>query len=260
MDSTERKGLTPRERVSTAFRRSGYLFLLAFAFRFPNSGFSRAGAGTDLLRVDILNCRGWRVAVMFGDAVLRPPRACAGAPSRVWRSAFASPVISQIELVGGCLRGAGSYPSPITTSSASYPWAATGLRHERGGASSGPFPRRPPGAPCEWPALAGRACWFWLPFRRPGCRTDLREIGVLAEQPAQVLTKQGVTFLCWLPRFYGRATFQRRLELVRQLGITSPVYWVHIELVYGALAMVLQERPDGAGDHDTALSIILLMW
>src|SRR5215831_9145568 len=33
MDSSERKGMSPRERVSTAFRRSGYLFLLAFAFR-----------------------------------------------------------------------------------------------------------------------------------------------------------------------------------------------------------------------------------
>src|SRR6516225_1013207 len=33
MDSTERRGLTPRERVWAAFRRSGYLFGLAFAFR-----------------------------------------------------------------------------------------------------------------------------------------------------------------------------------------------------------------------------------
>jgi uncharacterized membrane protein len=33
MDSTQRKGMAPLERVFTAFRRSGYLFALAFAFR-----------------------------------------------------------------------------------------------------------------------------------------------------------------------------------------------------------------------------------
>src|SRR6266496_6158090 len=33
MDSSERKGMAPRAHVLTAFRRSGYLFLLAFAFR-----------------------------------------------------------------------------------------------------------------------------------------------------------------------------------------------------------------------------------
>src|ERR1039457_3137681 len=33
MDSIERKGMTPRERVRQSLRRAGYLFFLAFAFR-----------------------------------------------------------------------------------------------------------------------------------------------------------------------------------------------------------------------------------
>src|ERR1022692_1887077 len=33
MDSSERKGMAPATRVWTAYRRSGYLFFLAFAFR-----------------------------------------------------------------------------------------------------------------------------------------------------------------------------------------------------------------------------------
>src|SRR5215472_7943523 len=33
MDSTERKGLAPRQRFFESLRRSGYLFFLAFAFR-----------------------------------------------------------------------------------------------------------------------------------------------------------------------------------------------------------------------------------
>src|SRR5450755_4149443 len=33
MDSTERRGMAPRERVVQSLRRAGYLFFLAFAFR-----------------------------------------------------------------------------------------------------------------------------------------------------------------------------------------------------------------------------------
>ena len=33
MDSIERKGLAPGERVLQSLRRAGYLFFLAFAFR-----------------------------------------------------------------------------------------------------------------------------------------------------------------------------------------------------------------------------------
>src|SRR5271157_3471179 len=71
MDSTERKGLTPRERVSTAFRRSGYLFFLAFAFRLQLWIFGWPAPWTDLLRVDILNCMGLAVAAMSVMALLR---------------------------------------------------------------------------------------------------------------------------------------------------------------------------------------------
>src|ERR1035438_3488418 len=56
MDSTERKGMRPLERVTTAFRRSGYLFFLAFAFRLQLWIFGLPAPWTDLFRVDILNC------------------------------------------------------------------------------------------------------------------------------------------------------------------------------------------------------------
>src|SRR5271157_5035213 len=71
MDSTERKGLTGLERVSTAFRRSGYLFLLAFAFRLQLWIFALPQPWTDLLRVDILNCMGLAIAAMSVMALLR---------------------------------------------------------------------------------------------------------------------------------------------------------------------------------------------
>ena len=71
MDSTERKGLSPRARVWTAFRRSGYLFFLAFAFRLQLWIFGLPAAWQDLLRVDILNCMGFSIAVMSVMALFR---------------------------------------------------------------------------------------------------------------------------------------------------------------------------------------------
>ena len=64
MDSSERKGLTPRQRVWAAFRRSGYLFGLAFAFRIQLFIFGFPADWKDIFRVDVLNCMGFSIAVL----------------------------------------------------------------------------------------------------------------------------------------------------------------------------------------------------
>src|SRR5579883_2289408 len=71
MDSTERKGMPPFQRVITAFRRSGYLFALAFAFRLQMFVFGWPAQWKDLFKVDILNCMGFAIAVMSVMAVFR---------------------------------------------------------------------------------------------------------------------------------------------------------------------------------------------
>src|ERR1700733_8911437 len=72
MDSSERKGMAPRGRVSTALRRSGYLFGLAFAFRaFEWVAGQPVSTGADFLRVDILNCMGFSVAALSVMALFR---------------------------------------------------------------------------------------------------------------------------------------------------------------------------------------------
>src|ERR1035438_1519852 len=65
MDSTERKGVGPAFRVIEAFRRSGYLFFLAFAFRLQAFIFGfPAATSQDLLKVDALNCMGFCIAAL----------------------------------------------------------------------------------------------------------------------------------------------------------------------------------------------------
>src|SRR5471030_1608871 len=56
MDSTERKGVAPVERVTTSLRRAAYLFGLAFAFRLQLWIFGIPAPWHDLFRVDVLNC------------------------------------------------------------------------------------------------------------------------------------------------------------------------------------------------------------
>ena len=54
-----------------AFRRSGYLFFLAFAFRVQLWIFGLPAPWTDLFRVDILNCMGFAIAAMSVTAAVR---------------------------------------------------------------------------------------------------------------------------------------------------------------------------------------------
>src|SRR5580698_7438029 len=60
MDSSERKGLAPRQHMWASLRRAGYLFSLAFAFRafMLVSGYP-VSVWSDFLRVDVLNCMGF---------------------------------------------------------------------------------------------------------------------------------------------------------------------------------------------------------
>jgi uncharacterized membrane protein len=260
MDSTERKGLTPRERVSTAFRRSGYLFLLAFAFRLQLWIFSWPAPWTDLLRVDILNCMGMAIAAMSVMAVLRTAeraRWCAVAGLAI---ALASPVISQVGSLGlpSLVR---NYIVPDYSSFSFFPWAAYLAFGMSVGSIIRTIPREATGRAMRWAALAGGV----LIVVSQGAASLRYSIYPKSEfwlnSPAQVLTKQGVTFLLLAGAFlWTRHVSKGGWSWVRQLGITSLlVYWVHIELVYGRWLWFFKNGLTVPEAMLTALCVILLM-
>ena len=75
MHGMERKAASGKDRVITAFRRAGYLGLLAFAFRFQLFLFGYPySAATDLLKVDILNCMALAIITLAGLALLKTPQ------------------------------------------------------------------------------------------------------------------------------------------------------------------------------------------
>jgi len=234
MDSTERKGLRPLQRMATAFRRSGYLFLLAFAFRIQLWIFSQPAPWTDLFRVDILNCMGFGVALFSLMALFRTAervRLCAVIGLAI---AFAAPLVSQMDwsFAPEMVR---NYLVPDYRFFAFFPWAA----YLAFGMSAGSIIRTAPQDAMEraiqWAAIMGGAlilaCQYFagLPF------SIYAKSDYWLNSPAQILCKLGVTLLLLALAFlWTRYAAKDGWSWVRQFGTTSLlVYWVHIELVYG---------------------------
>jgi hypothetical protein len=260
MDSAERHGLAPLERLTTAFRRSGYLFFLAFAFRLQLWIFGLPAPWTDLFRVDILNCMGFAMAVMSVMALFRTAeraRLCAVLGLAI---AFAAPLISQMDWSGAPWL-ARNYIVPDYNFFGFFPWAA----YLAFGMSAGSLIRLVPPEATErvmqWGALLGGAAILVSQYfaNQPYSLYDHAEFWL--NSPAQVLSKLGV-MLVLIPfaflwtRFGASAGW----SWVRQFGTTSLlVYWVHIELVYGRWLNAWKSNLTVPETAIAAVCVILLM-
>lgn len=260
MDSTERKGLPAAARYKTALRRSGYLFLLAAAFRLEMWISGWPAPWTDLLRVDILNAMGFAIAVLSVMALFRTAeraRLCAVLGLAI---AFVSPWITQMNWswAPALVR---SYIVPDLNSFGFFPWAA----YLAFGVSAGSVIRAVPPEATErvmqWAALLGGALiiasqyFANLPF------SIYAQSDFWLNSPAQVLIKQGVTLLLAALAFlWTRSLPAGAWSWVRQFGTTSLlVYWVHIELVYGRWFWFLKNNLTVVQTVTAAMIVVLLM-
>jgi uncharacterized membrane protein len=264
MDSVERKGMTALQRLVTVWRRAGYLFLLAFAFRLQLWLFSWPSPWTDLLRVDILNCMGFAVAALSAMALFRTAervRLCAVLGLGI---ACASPLISQMDW-SWTPEVVRSYIVPDYNFFGFFPWAA----YLAFGVSVGSILRslRPEEVEraMQWAALLGGALvmsgqyFANLPF------SIYEKSEFWLNSPAQVVIKLGVTLLLgalaylWSQHSPVGST-GNRWSWVRQFGTTSLlVYWVHIELVYGRWLGFLKNNLTVGQTAIAALIVIALM-
>ncbi|MBZ5581733.1 MAG: DUF1624 domain-containing protein [Acidobacteriia bacterium] len=260
MDSTERKGLRPLQRVSTAFRRSGYLFFLAFAFRIQLFIFGFPAPWTDLLRVDILNCMGFSIAVLSVMALFRTVervRFCAVLGLVI---AFASPLVSQMDWSGvpWLIRG---YIIPDLRAFGFFPWAAYLAFGMAAGSAIRAIPPEATERAMQWAALLGAglvvACQYFA--NQPYSIYSKSDFWL--NSPAQVLSKAGVVLLIMALAFlWVRYGARDGWSWVRQFGTTSLlVYWVHIELVYGRGLWFLKGNLNEVQTAFAAVGMILLM-
>jgi hypothetical protein len=234
MDSAERKGMRPLERLTTAFRRSGYLFTLAFAFRLQLWVFAQPAPWTDLFRVDILNCMGFSIALLSVMAVFRTTeraRFCAMAGLAI---AFGSPLVSQMNWSGmpALLR---AYIVPDLNAFGFFPWGAYLAFGMSLGSVIRSIPQEATERVMQWTALLGGGAIVACQYFAAQPYSIYANSDYWLNSPAQVVTKQGVTLLLLAVAFlWTRYAAAGRWSWVRQLGTTSLlVYWVHIELVYG---------------------------
>jgi uncharacterized membrane protein len=260
MDSTERKGLAPRDRLREAFRRSGYLFFLAFAFRIQLFIFGFPAPWQDLLRVDILNCMGFSIAVMSVMALFRTVeriRLCAILGLGI---ALAAPLVSQMNwsAVPWMVR---AYIVPDYRFFGFFPWGA----YLAFGVSAGSIIRALPADGTEramqWAALIGGVAIVACQYFGNMSYSIYTRSEFWLNSPAQVLTKLGVLLLLLAFVFlWTRYGAREGWSWVRQFGTTSLlVYWVHIELVYGRGLGFLKNSLTVPQTVVAAVGIILLM-
>jgi len=261
MDSSERKGLSAMQRVFAAFRRSGYLFFLAFAFRAQMfiSGFP--AAWTDLFKVDILNCMGFSIAVLSVLAVFRTRQRVLAAALVGLAIALAGPLVSAAgwSHVPSMLA---NYIAPSRVAFGFFPWAA----HLAFGIGAGSLIRsltpEATDSAMRWIAAGGGLTIVAAQLCAASSRSIYAASDFWLNSPAQVMTKLGVTLLmlsgAYLWTRYGAR--HGAWSSVRQFGVTSLlVYWVHIELVYGRWLWFLKNNLTLAQTAVAAVAVILLM-
>ena len=260
MDGSERKGMAPAARVWTAYRRAGYLFFLAFAFRIQLWIFGIPAPWQDLFRVDILNCMGFAIALLSAMALFRTAervRLCAVLGLAI---AFASPLVSQLNWAGvpWMVRG---YILPDQKLFGFFPWGAYLAFGMAAGSAIRVIPEAAMERAMQWGAILGGAtivaCQYFasLPY------SIYAKSEFWLNSPAQVLTKQGVTMvLLSLAFLWTRYGAREGWSWVRQFGTTSLlVYWVHVEMVYGRGLFFLKNRLTEMQTSVAAVVVILLM-
>lgn len=260
MDSSERKGLAPRQRFVTSLRRAAYLFGLAFAFRLQLWIFGLPAPWRDLFRVDILNAMGFAIAVTSVMAFFRTAERARLCLALGLGIAFASPLISQMDW-SGVPWLVKNYIIPDYNFFSFFPWGAYLVF----GMSMGSIIRLvPPDSvdrAMQWTALAGGAAIAGSQYMANLGLSIYAHSEFWLNSPAQVLTKLGATLLLLTSAYlWTRYATSGGWSWVRQFGTTSLlVYWVHIELVYGRWLGFLKNSLTVGETVVAAVLVILLM-
>lgn len=239
MDSKGREGGPAKTRIWAALKRSRYLFILAFLFRIQMyvTGYPTS-PGSEILRVDILNCMGFAMLVFSPLAVLTTlarVRVSAGIGCLI---AGLAPFVSMVDgaqtpaHIPALVR---AYIVPDYNYFGFFPWAsflAFGL-------SIGSILRLLKKEDMERAMLwllgiglgIGLLAYYLsnLPYSiYPKSEFWLDSPGLIAIKLSFVMCLLAVAYL-WV-----QVGGSERWSLFRQVGTTSLlVYWVHVELVYG---------------------------
>ena len=261
MDSCERKALSLAERWMMALRRAGYLLMLAYLFRLQLwvSGLPTS-PWTDLLKVDILNCMGFSIAVLSIMSVFTTADRIRLAAVLGVAVAALSPLVSAVDWTAmpGSVK---SYLAPDVSFFSFFPWASF-LAFGLGFGSLLRIVREENSERLmHWIAMVGFAMILGGQFFGSIPYSVYAKSDFWIDSPALVFIKLGVILISMAAAFaWNRWVIRDRWNWLRQMGQTSLlIYWVHIELVYGRWFWHWKENLTVAQTVIVATGVILLM-
>ncbi len=261
MDGRERQKLPAGARIWAALRRAGYLLGVAFLFRIQLWLFGWPYSEPQgLLKVDILNCMGFAVALMSVMAVFRTAervRLCAVLGVGI---AAASPLISQIDW-SGVPQVLAHYVAPDYNHFSFFPWAAYLAFGMSAGSLIRVIPDEHMDRTMQWSAILGGGLILASQYFASLPYSIYAKSEFWLNSPAQILTKLGVILVVLPVGFlWTRYGASNGWSWVRQFGTTSLlVYWVHIELVYGRWLYFWKENLNVVETVAAAGIVVLLM-
>ena len=260
MHRQDRSGAPSGRRLPAALRRAGYILVLAFLFRFSNWIFSSPlPSWQTMLRVDILNCMG------FGLAVLSPIAMCSSA-SRARAAAASGFTIAALSPVVNSLNWTGvpdpirNYLVPSHLGFAFFPCAA----YLAFGLSAGAILRRL--APerveraMQWSVLAGLAMIAGGQYFSNIPYSIYPKSSFWIDSPALIVIRVGLILTMMAAAYLWTEFGARKWSWVETLGKTSlMVYWVHVVLVYGRLLQPWKKSLSIAQAAAVTIAVTILM-
>lgn len=235
MTRSERRGLPWRVRLTTAWRRAGYLLALAFAFRlqlwlfaYPQSPWQ------DIFKVDILNCMALSLFLFGPLALVDTGRRVRWALLAGLAVTAAAPVVSSIASPAWPPALA-SYFVPNFNYFGFFPWAAFVAFGIVYGTVLRAVSPEAMNRAMQWSALVGMALFLLAKFSADFPYTLYTKSEFWLDSPSLTGMKMAI-ILMLLPLAYlwEQAQPAGQWSVLRQFGTTSLlVYWVHIEIVYG---------------------------
>ncbi len=258
LDRCDALVLPPGERLKSALKRAGFLAAIAFAFRLQLWLFAWGNPWTEIVRVDILNCMAFGVAVLSPLALLSPRRRITTAAAAGLAIAALAPLLPATAPLPWLLR---NYIVPNKTYFSFFPDAA----YIAFGIGFGALLRT--AAPArdrimQWSACLGlgaivAAHYFSnLPF------SIYANSDFWLNSPGLIFIRCGIVLVLAAAGFVWTASQQpSKLGLMRRLGTNSLlIYWVHVELVYGWWFWYFKGRLDIGQCAAASLLLIALMY